>query len=265
MSRDFTISERTILKRLLSFENQNLGEFFKDYLLYDRAIQLDEEKLIYLYRGKDLTPVYQLLEFVSLLDYLEQNRLVFIHTGNSPIIGNIITKNLQFSSDKKFLVNENGASFELTRFDIPTNLTDVIRKYSNTFFYVGGELKTLIVNNFETDESKQLRESIKQTKYSKYAFYIAFFALVFTIAYSAFFKTDVKLDEEQFDNLINRIENRRIEQNTNKILSNSDNEILDSLNNEHIIDSTVETKHKCLTKAIPNKGFSGELNESKCK
>jgi len=124
----------------------------------------------------------------------------------------------------------------------------MIIKYVNTFFYPISELKMLVENDFETLEKKQLKESLTQTKYSKWAFYIALFALIFTIGYCVFFNSNVQLDKQQYDNLTEKIENiGNVEKESNEAFKNCIEMKLDTL-----ITYTKEIKKKELKVQMPN-------------
>lgn len=262
----FNKFERDTIKAIISFNGQDISGFIAERILYDRVIQMDSDKLIYLFKGVDISPANELFELLALLNYLEKNNLIFIHLGKTLNKGNILTKNLRFNHDKSKLLNERDEIYEnFTRFDIPTELTDVLKRYTQAFFYVSSELKYLVDENFETIETKQLNEaksqtekinvqlivSKKQTKYSMFAFYISLIALIFTILYSGFFKSTIKLDNEQFDILLEqKVEKDKKDELLNNTLSKNDNVFVDSLTIDSLKDSILKTKRSKISNHI---------------
>jgi hypothetical protein len=233
--RDFSDFEKEKIRQLVRFEKPCIGDFIADSILVNRGIIIDKQKkeISLLFPDTDSSAVSDFFDLLSLIEYLENEKLIFIHSNPNPFKGNFLSNNWRYNPQIKQLTDFDGNVMPLsTKIDIPTNVFDMIMKYINTFYYPISELKKLVENNFETLEKKQLNESLVQTKYSKLAFYIALFALTFTIGYSILFKSNVQLDNQQYDGLIEKIE----------IKANQ------KIKNENAFKTSVETKLDTLIK-----------------
>lgn len=231
--RDFSDFEKEKIRQIISFKKPCIGDFIADTILVDRGIIIDRQKkkISLLYPNTDSSAMSDFFDLLSLIEYLESERLIFIHTNPTPFTGNFLSNNWRYNPQINQLTDFNSNVMPLsTKIDIPTNVFDLIIKYVNTFFYPISELKLLVENDFETLEKKQLKESLTQTKYSKWAFYIAIFALIFTIGYSVFFNSNVQLDKQQYDDLIENIENNgNVEKESNEAFKSSVYSKLDTL------------------------------------
>lgn len=208
--REFCDFEKEKIRQIVSFKQNCIGDFIADSILVDRGIIIDRPKseISLLFPNTDKSAMSDLFDLLSLIEYLESERLIFVHTNPSPFAGNFLSSNWRYNAQINQITDLNGNVMPpSTKIDIPTNVFDLIIKYVNTFFYPISELKQLVENDFETLEKKQLKESLTQTKYSKWAFYLALFALIFTIGYSVFINSNVQLDKQQYDDLIEKIEN----------------------------------------------------------
>lgn len=207
--RNFSDFEKKIIRQIVEFRNPNIADFITNTILVNRAIFIDRQKkeISLLFVSTDNTAfLYDFFDILSLIDYLEKERLIFVHSNPNPFSGNILKNDWQSNDLISEFIDSNGnVKPPVGKIIIPTDVYDKILKYINSFYYPISELKALVENDFETIETKQLKESLKQTKYSKLAFYIALFALIFTICYSAFFKSNVQLDKRQYDSLFKNI------------------------------------------------------------
>jgi hypothetical protein len=231
--RDFSDFEKEKIRQILKFKKNCIGDLIADTILVNRGIIIDRQKkeISLLFPNTDSTALSDFFDLLSLIEYLERERLIFVHTNPNPFTGNFLSNNWRYNPQINQLTDSNGNVMPpSTKIDIPTNVYDLILKYVNTFYYPISELKELVKNNFETLEKKQLNESLTQTKYSKWAFYIAMFALIFTIGYSIFFKTNVQLDKRQYDDLIENINSANDKDfDRDKILKTSIETKLDTL------------------------------------
>lgn len=209
--RDFSDFEKEKIRQIVKCEKPCIGDFIADSILVDRGIIIDRQKkeISILHPNTDSSAISDFFDLLSLIEYLESERLIFVHSNPNPFTGNFLSSNWRYNPQINQLTDFNGNEMpSSTKIDIPTNVFDLIIKYVNTFYYPISELKGLVENDFETVEKKQLKESLIQTKYSKWAFYIALFALIFTIGYALLFNSNVELDKQQFDKLVEKIENK---------------------------------------------------------
>jgi len=214
--RNFSDFEKKIIRQIVEFGNPNIADsinyrdrniasFIANTILVNRGIYIERQKkeISLLFATTDTTALYDFFDMISLIDYLEKERLIFVHTNPNPFPGNFLSHNWQKNDLIDEFIDSNGNVIPPGEtIKISTNVYDIFLRYINSFYHPVSELKALVEDNFETIEIKQLKESLKQTKYSKLAFYIALFALLFTICYSAFFTSNVQLDKRQYDSLI---------------------------------------------------------------
>ena len=141
----------------------------------------------------------EIFETIALFKYLENNHLIFKHSNLiTPFIGNFVSKNItqEFVNQPTFL-KEYGEE------KVPTNIYDIFNDYKISFMVIGTELKDLVKNEFKTVEQihheREMFESKRQTKFSKWSFWIALFALLFSLAVPFIF--DTKLEQSQIENI----------------------------------------------------------------
>jgi len=183
--RKFTAKEQCLLKELIKtdFKETNVINFITKSVLTARGIHYNhEEKSIkLLFKKEDSNAVYEILETIFLINYLEKNDLIVLHSNyksdfkkNQNFISNDITQEE---------INQNTNIYCYQK--IPTNIYDLIVKYTFSYFFISEELKDLIKNNFETiDEvrhEKELLEAKKQTRLSQLSFILAIIALIISI------------------------------------------------------------------------------------
>jgi hypothetical protein len=195
--RNFTGYEQKIIKELVQTDilKSNVLDFISSTVLFNRGIEVKEgaKTISLLYFKNDKNALNEFFEVISTIDYLEKNNLIFVHSNyDSPKKGNFVSKNIT-----QELLNKKADEFLIQ--PIPTNIFDLIIKYKDSYFYVGAELKKILANNFKTDEQinneKEFSESKKQTRLSKYSFYLAFGALLFS--FIAPFVFDSKINQKQ--------------------------------------------------------------------
>ena len=205
--RNFSEYEKKIIQEIVKTDLQksNVLDFISNITLIDRGIQLKhkEKEIALVYYNSDKNTLNEFFETLSLIKYLERNDLIFIHTNYSfPKEGNYISKNL----DQETITKK---ASELISQPIPTNIFDIISDYSKSYLVVGTELKKLVENKFKTNEQihheTEIAETRNQTKISRYSFYIALVALLFSLLTPFIF--DTKFDENQLDSIKKEIKN----------------------------------------------------------
>ncbi|MDD2634541.1 MAG: hypothetical protein PHW82_03480 [Bacteroidales bacterium] len=183
----------------------NVLDVISNIVLIDRGIEIKQkQKEISLWFFKtDKDALSEFFETIALFSYLEKNDLIFIHSNyNSPNQGNFVSKNIT----PKTLSTR---TLELAAQPIPTNIYEYIIRYKDSYLFVGTELKKLVKNDFKTNEQinheAELGESKKQTKISKYSFFIAFVALIFSLL--APFAFNTRIDENQINSIKQELKN----------------------------------------------------------
>lgn len=210
--RDFSDFEKQQIRKIIKSEEPCIGNFIANTILVDRGIIIDRTKkeISLLFLKGDNSALPEFFESLGLIENLESERLIFIHSNPKPFKGNFLSSNLMYNSNSRQIVDPIGRVVSpISKVDIPTNVFDLIVKYVNTFYYPLPELKELVKKDFETLEKKQLRESLIQTKYSKWAFYLSLFALIFTTGYSIMSENDFKLDQNQYIKLLKNIDSTK--------------------------------------------------------
>lgn len=208
--RNFSEYEKKLIQEIVKTDLQksNVLDVLSNITLIDRGIQLREKEIALDYFKSDKNALNEFFETLSLIKYLERNDLIFIHTNyNFPNEGNYISKNL----DQNTITNK---ASELISQPIPTNIFDIISDYRKSYLVVGTELKKLVENNFKTNEQihfeTEIAESRKQTKISRYSFYIALAALLFSFLTPFIF--DTKFDQNQIDSIKQELKNNSTNQ-----------------------------------------------------
>ena len=205
--RNFSEYEKIIIREIVKTDLQksNVLDFISNSTLIDRGIQLKhkDKEIALIYSSSDKNALNEFFETLSLIKYLERNDLIFIHTNYKfPKEGNYVSKNL----DRETITKK---ASELISQPIPTNIFDIISDYSKSYLVVGTEIKKLVENKFKTNEQihheAEITEARNQTKISKYSFYIALVALIFSLL--APFIFDTKFDEKQLDSIKKEIKN----------------------------------------------------------
>jgi hypothetical protein len=203
--RNFSEYEKKLIQEIVKTDLQksNVLDFISNITLIDRGIQLKEKEIALVYFKSDKIALNEFFETLSLIKYLERNDLIFIHTNyDFPNEGNYISNNL----DQKTITKK---ASELISQPIPTNIFDIISDYRKSYLVVGTELKKLVENKFKTNEQihheTEITESRKQTKISRYSFYIALAALIFSFLTPFIF--DAKFDENQIDSIKQELKN----------------------------------------------------------
>jgi len=253
--REFSDFEKQKIRELIDSKKPCIGDFIADSLLVNRGVLIDRTKkeITLIFPKLDKNALTEFFEILSLLDYLEKNRLIFVHKNPNPFPGNFLSSNWKYDTKKGALTDLKGNSIpDIFKEDIPTDIFDTITRYVNSFYHAGTELRKLVEDNFETNEyiqlqealaqtklsKQQLSESYKQTSYSKYAFYVSLFALLLTVSISFIMENKVRLNDKQYENLLDRIEKLQQDSivdsqefiDSNKCIEKE--QIIDSLNND---------------------------------
>lgn len=238
--REFSDFEKTKIRYLVNSKNPSISEFITENILENRLLAIDSERqeLILFCSHEDRFAVNDFFEIISLLDYLEKNRFLFIHEIDENIKNSFLSKNWRLDSQTKQLLDSNENQVPAGNMNrIPTNVFDLMIRYNKSFYHVGTELRMLIENDFETNESRQLKEvklqtelsqtqlieANKQTKYSKFAFYVSLLALCISIVLPFFIENTMKINSEQFDLLYQK--SRQDNNGSNLNITNGFNQI----------------------------------------
>jgi hypothetical protein len=213
--RDFSDYEKTVINKIIITDllKSNVLDVISNIVLIDRGIEIKQKQreISLWYFKKDKNALSEFFEIIALFSYLEKNDLIFIHSNyNSPNQGNFVSNNI--TQETLYTRTQ-----ELVAQPIPTNIYEYIIRYKDSYLFVGTELKKLVKNDFKTSEQinheTELAESRKQTKISKYSFFIAFAALIFSLLAPFIFNT--KIDHNQIDSikqeLINSSEKETLE------------------------------------------------------
>ena len=213
--RDFSDYERKAIRKIVTTDllKSNVLDIISNIVLVDRGIEIkqNQKEISLWFFKKDTDALSQFFEIIALFRFLEKNDLIFIHSNyNSPNEGNFVSNNIK--QETLFTRTQ-----ELASQAIPTNIYEYIIRYKDSYLFVGTELKSLVRNDFKTSEQinheTELAESRIQTKISKYSFFIAFAALIFSLL--APFIFDTKIDNNQIDSikqeLINSSEKETLE------------------------------------------------------
>ncbi len=212
--RNFSEFEKKIINKLIAIDpkNSNAGTFIADTILENRGIKIEEEERIISlwYLKTDKNAISEFFELISVLNYLEKNDLIFIHSNLERPIGtrDFLTKNI----DQPYFDSRNG---DLMSMPIPTDIFDRIVRYLRSYLICGTEIKVLVTNEFKTqeqiDHEAEMKEAISQTRLSRYSLYVAFAALAFSFLSPLIFdstidKTQINkintADQAQVDNLV---------------------------------------------------------------
>lgn len=203
--RAFSEYEKKVIGKIVKTDlrKSNVLNVISDVCFENRGVKIEEEQIVLFYFTKDKNATFEFFEVVSLLKYLEVNHLIFIHKNyENTSKGDYISKNL----DQNTIIEKQS---ELTFEPIPTTVHEIIIEYSKSYLFVGTELKKLVDNNFKTSEQIQheieIAEARIQTNFSRWSFYIALVALLFSLLVPFIFKT--KIDKEQYDTVLNEMKN----------------------------------------------------------
>ncbi len=165
--RNFSIFEQKLIKKLvnLEMEESNIADFITDNILKNRMIQFERytKKITLVNRTIDDKNKFltELVETFSLIKYLEENNLVFIHEDPNILSRNQGNSLIQKSDDFKFdvetksFVNKEGKKIDVNITFTETSLHDSLIRYTYTFFTPGTEIKALVDNNFVSSEQKK--------------------------------------------------------------------------------------------------------------
>ncbi len=212
--RPFSEFEKKMISKIaaITLEDSNLGDLIANAILENRVIEIEEGKrmIVLWYLKTDENAVIELFELISLLNYLEKNYLIFIHSNPERPIGRerFITNNV----DQQYFDNRIN---DFERQPIQTDIFDRIIKYIRSFLVCGTELKALVKNDFKSQEQiaheKEMEEAKRQTRISRVSLCVAFLALVLSFLSPLIFSTRINkqqintintVNQAQVDNLI---------------------------------------------------------------
>lgn len=255
--RNFSQYEKEVIKKIVDIDlmKSNIGEFIAKTALKNRGIKIDKnnQSIDLWYMKNDNLALNHLIEIVVLINYLEKNDLIFIHSNQVSLLdGN--NKNWISNGITQEILDNDGD--KMAHQLIPTNLYEHIVRYVSSYLFVGTELKLLCQNDFKSQEQinhekemaevilqtklskehheKEMTEAILQTKLSKYSFWIAIIALAFSFCAPFFFDTTInKLQMEELN-----ISNDKQIEVLNKIESEikKSNELKDTITKKQTVD-----------------------------
>ncbi|HQA92428.1 MAG TPA: hypothetical protein PL115_02025 [Bacteroidales bacterium] len=210
--RPFSEFEKKIIRQITAIipENSNIGDFIVNTILLDRAIEVRNKTIIFLHLKNDVSAISEFLELISLLNYLEKNDLIFIHSNPEiSIETDFVLKN---NINQQFI---NERVDDLKKVYFSTNVLEIIIRYVKSFLICGTELKALVKNDFKSQEQiaheKEMEEAKRQTRISRVSLCVAFLALVLSFLSPLIFSTRINkqqintintANQAQVDNLI---------------------------------------------------------------
>lgn len=195
--KNFSEYEQRLIENLVKTDllKSNVLDFISNTVLVDRGIEIKEDAKIIslLYSKTDKNALTEFFECISTIDYLEKNNLIFVHSNyDLPQKGNFVSKNIT-----QEILDSKVTDFFIQ--PIPTNIFDLIMRYKISYFYVRSELKKILENNFKTYEQmyheEELTESKKQTRISRFSFYLALGALLFSFIAPFIFDANINQDQ----------------------------------------------------------------------
>jgi hypothetical protein len=179
-------TEQDFLRQLISIQNHridiNLGDYLAECILKtDRAIRIDNGEVALIFNRDTCdgeTFIKDLAGFVSLIEVLKKNDLIFIHV-NPEVLKNRETDlpldcGLVIAGSSFLLKNDENYEY----FKIPTTLSEYVLEYINQFVFIRHELIEYVNNKFCTSE--QLRYT-KTILWTKIAAVIAFGGLIIAL------------------------------------------------------------------------------------
>jgi hypothetical protein len=216
--------DKILLENLINLpvENSCIADYMAICILNNRAIIIypEDNKLQLVTENKSDNKVFidDLLNFISLIEYLRRNNLIFIHKNPEihiqPTIvlpdGNLKKSVLNKIDNFERRVAENMNQFHFTFIN---TIFGYINEYISSFIYVRSELKDYVKNNFSSIEDRRFRKTIFWTRL---AAGISFLGLITAIMLSTFIKT--KIDSSQFNIIKESLQQKKAQDfyNTNK-------------------------------------------------
>lgn len=84
--RDFSDFEKEKISQIIRFNKPCIGDFIADTILVDRGIIIDRQKreISLLFPNTDSSAMSDFFDLLSLVEYLESERLIFVHTNPTP-------------------------------------------------------------------------------------------------------------------------------------------------------------------------------------
>lgn len=206
-----------ILEKLITLTNDksNLADFMTTCILFNRAIILDSElnELMLVTKSQNDLQAFidDLLNFISQIEYLRKNNLIFVH--KNPELSIQTSNMLPSNNSKKFTLSGIKNLQELISNNSPelyyatlNTIFYYMDEYISSFIYVRLELRKFVENGFKSKEDLRFEKTICLTRF---AVIISFLGLIIAIILPFFTKT--KIDVNQF-----RILNESIKKNNLK-------------------------------------------------
>ena len=217
--RKFNNREQGIIKKLVNYyqDHQNLNTislFLSDTIVGEDlkiAIREDENYIVYYKEEDRKSTLYKVVEIFNLFRDLVDNHLIALMPA--PIVGMFIIgntqMNMQSGTGEKVIIFENNDYIGKDNYWYDENghlkyvcitMTEKqfkIKDFIASVPVISPELESLVKNNFKTTEEKTLG-------ITRFAAAVSFFAFIAAIALPFFTRT--KIDEEQYNESINTIQ-----------------------------------------------------------
>jgi hypothetical protein len=221
--RDFSEFEKGIIKRIVSERDNKEFSIAVDIIIQEMekvdiiAIEWDKDYTYANFYGTDDRKSYtKVLDVISLLKFLEENRFINVHMRDLDVNYSLFSHERYTKSGEFYWHRDGSTNTLITSYmnftKMHTNIGREIQQISKGIIYVSFALEDLVKNNFETIEQKQLIEAKRQTSYSRGALYASLLALILSLV-STIFTTcaDTKIDNKQFNQIIQSIEKQPLQ------------------------------------------------------
>ena len=198
--RKFSELEKSYIQELVKNSNNSVENFpikildkwfQKNFIEFDGS-DVSNPYLLFWYRQEDVSEnkiksiisvCNKIYEVSFLIDYLSENGLV---------------RKIFYSKEKDLRWNDGNdyaeLGFKSSQYKIDDNVASTLVECINCSVYVSQTLKDLVDNNFKSIEELTYDEAVKQTKWAKKTFWLAFMTMIFSVLFS---KCSVSLDENQ--------------------------------------------------------------------
>jgi len=81
-----------------------------DTILVDRGVIIDRQKreISLLFPKTDSSAMFDFFDLLSFIEYLESERLIFVHTNPTPFTGNFLSSNWRYNAQIKQITDLSG-------------------------------------------------------------------------------------------------------------------------------------------------------------